>query len=176
MEDQVRIYRERIPSIASAIVRGLVKEELIEIEQGLQEEVELDIESVLKEYRRTDRELSERARDLVSIRNLDYSYTHKIKAQLAREKHFKLGLEAIDWITQQMLEILMQSRFVAEVFGEHNDLRRTIAPVLRKELGFEGNLDQEVKRRIKNLQEGTTDYDIEYQKTMERLRASKKLD
>lgn len=172
----MRIYRERIPSIASAIVKGLLQGELIEVEQGMKEEVELDIESVLKEYRRTDREISERARDLVSIRNLDYSYTHKIKAQLAREKQFKLGIEAIDWLTEQMLEILMQSRHVAEVFGEDNDLRRAISPVLKKELGVEGNLDQEVKRRIKNLQEGTTDYDIEYQKTMERLRAAKKLD
>lgn len=171
----MRIYRERISSISSTIVKALVAGELIEVEPEMREEVELDIESVLKEYRRTDRELSERARDLVSLRNLDYSYTHKIKAQLSREKNFKLGIEGVDWMTEQMLEILMQSRFVAEIFGEDNDLRRTIAPVLKRELGVDNTLDQEVKRRIKNLQEGTSDYDIEYQKTMDRIRDAKKL-
>lgn len=171
----MRIYRERIPTIAKRIVEDLIAEELVEVEPDLKEEVILDLESVLKEYRRTDRELSERARDLVSLRGLDYSFTHKIKAQLAREKSFKLGEEAIDWITAQMLEMLLQTAHVEEVWGEDHDLRRVIAPTLKKELGVDGSLDREVKKRIKNLAEGTADYEIEYQKTLDRLRDAKKL-
>lgn len=171
----MRIYRERIPSISRAIVDALVGEEFIEVEQELRAEVELDVESVLKEYRRTDRELSERARDLVSMRNLDYSATHKIKGQLAREKSFQLGDDAIEWITNQIVEILLQSANVEEVYALDHDLRRIIAPILKKELGVEGALDREVKKRIKNLTEGTADYEIEYQKTLEQLRQSHKV-
>jgi len=74
----MRIYRERIPSISRQIVTILVSKELIEVEDDLREEVELDIASVVEEYRRTDRELGEKAKDIVAMRNLDYSYTHKI--------------------------------------------------------------------------------------------------
>lgn len=171
----MRIYRERMPAIAHAIADALVDGEMIEVEPAMREEVELDLESVLKEYRRTDRELSDRARDLVAMRNLDYSYTHKLKGQLAREKAFGLGDEAIEWIAGQMIEMLLQSANVEEVFGEDHDLRRLIAPILRRELGMESKLDHEVRKRIKNMSEGTSEFDIEYQKTMERLREAKKL-
>ena len=102
----MRIYRERIPSISKMIVTNLLSQELIEVEAELQEEVELDMASVVEEYRRTDRELSEKAKDIVAMRNLDYSYTHKIKGKLAREKQFGLGEDAIEWITNQMVEML----------------------------------------------------------------------
>ena len=74
-----------------------------------------------------------------------------------------------------MLEILLQSNNVDEIFGDDNDLRRAIAPVLRKELNVGSDLDQEVRKRIKNLQEGTTDFDVEYQKTLEKIRSAKGL-
>jgi len=171
----MRIYRERISSIARQIVQKLIEQEYIELETELHEEVELDIASVLQEYRRTDRELGEQAKDLVAMRNLDYSYTHKIKNRLAREKQFGMGEDAIEWITNQMVEMLLQSRNVDEVYGEDNDLRKTIAPILKKELGVEGQFDVEVKKRIRNLTEGTSDYEIEYQKALEKVRGAKKL-
>ena len=57
----MRIYRERIPGISSSVVKALSANELIEVEPDLVSEVELDVGSVLKEYRRVDYELSERA-------------------------------------------------------------------------------------------------------------------
>jgi hypothetical protein len=169
----MRIYRERIPAIARGIVLALKKDELIEFEGDAQDEVELDCASVLHEYRRTDWELTEKARDLVSLRGLDYSHTHKIKGRLASETNFSIGDSAIEWLVSQILEILLQSNHVEEIYGDDNDLRRVIAPVLRKELNVGSDLDEEVRKRIKNLQEGTTDFDVEYQKTMEKIRLSK---
>ncbi|MDP6943156.1 MAG: DUF507 family protein, partial [Myxococcota bacterium] len=67
------------------------------------------------------------------------------------------------------------SHHVEELFGEDNDLRKAIAPVLRKELLVGSDLDQQVRRRIKNLQEGTSDFDIEYAKTMEKIRKTRGL-
>ena len=169
----MRIYRERIPTIARGIVQALLGADLIEFEASAREEVELDCASVLQEYRRTDWELTERARDLVSLQGLDYSHTHKIKGRLAAEKKFMIGENAIEWLVEQTLEILLQSNHVEEIFGEDNDLRKAIAPVLRKELHVGSDLDQQVRRRIKNLQEGTSDFDVEYQKTMEKIRKTR---
>ena len=170
----MRIYRERIPTISKMIVTNLLGQGLIEVDPSLNEEVELDMASVVEEYRRTDRELGERAKDLVAMRNLDYSFTHKIKAKLAREKQFGLGEEAVEWITNQMVEMLLQTRHVEEVYGEDTDLRRVIGPILKKELGVADQMDIAVKKRIRNLTEGTSDYEIEYQKALEKVRSSKK--
>ncbi len=171
----MRLYRERIPPIARSISQALISGELIEVTAEDREEVQLDIESVLKEYRRMDYELTEKAKDLVELRNLDYSQTFKLKARLAADRKFGLGDDALDWITTQIIEILMQSKYVEEVWGEDHELRRAIVPVLKKELTVGSDLDREVKKRIRNFQEGTTDYEVEYQRTMERLRANKKM-
>lgn len=37
---------------------------------------------------------------------------------------------------------------------------------------MDSDLDKQVKARIKNLQEGTTDYEVEYKKTMEQIRSA----
>ncbi len=171
----MRLYRERIPPIARSISLALIGGELIEVTDENRDEVQLDVESVLKEYRRMDYELTESAKDLVELRGLDYSQTFKLKARLASERKFGLGDEALDWITSQIIELLLQSKFVEEVWGEDHDLRRVIVPVLKKELTVGNDLDREVKKRIRNMQEGTNDYEIEYRRTMEQLKATKKL-
>lgn len=169
----MRIYRERIPGIATAVVKALMGDDLIEVETDLVGEVELDVGSVLKEYRRVDYELSEKAKDLVASRGLDYSHTRKLKAKLAAEKKFGLGEDAIDWLVKQIVEILLQSRNVEEIFGDDNDLRRIIGPIIKKETGLEGEIDREVRRHIKNFEEGTADFEIEYQKTLDRIRSNR---
>lgn len=169
----MRIYRERIPSISTAVVKALVAAEFMEVEKELIEEVELDVASVLTEYRRVDYELSEKAKDLVASRGLDYSHTRKIKGKLASEKRFGLGEDAIEWLVQQIVEILLQSHNVEEIYGDDNELRKTIGPIIKRETSQEGEMDREVRRHIKNFEEGTADFEIEYQKTMDRIRSSR---
>lgn len=171
----MRLHRERIPAVAKSIVDTLIDKELIDVSQESRPEVELDVESILKEYRRMDHEITEKARDLVATRGLDYSQTFKLKAKLAQERGFGLNEDAIGWLADQIVGILLQSNHVDEVFGEDNDLRGAIAPVLKKELNVDSDLDKQVKQRIKNLQEGTTDYEVEYRKTMEQIRAARKI-
>ena len=170
----MRIYRERVPQIARNIVKSLIDAEQIEVTEENLPEVELDVESVVKEYRRMDHEITEKARDLVQQRNVDYSQTFKIKAKLAQQQNFVLGDEAVGWICDQIVEILLQSRYVEEIFGEDHELRSIIAPILKRELLVDDELDREVKKRIRNLEERTTDYEVEYRKTMEQLRSQKK--
>jgi hypothetical protein len=172
----MRLMKERIPAIAKNVVNALVEAELIEVAAESREEVELDVESVLKEYRRMDHELTEKARDLVANRQLDYSQTSKMKQKLAAEAGFGLNDEGIQWLCDQIVEVLLQSRHVDEVFGEDHELRAKTAPVLKKELSVGSDLDKQVRARIKNLQEGTTDYEVQYRQTMEQLRNARKLE
>ena len=56
-----------------------------------------------------------------------------------------------------------------------NELRSAIAPLIRRQMSSGDELDAEVRKRIKNLQEGTQDWEIRYQQTLERLKVARGL-
>ncbi len=98
----MKLYSGKIDSLAGEIVSRLVNDGDIEVSERA--EAELDVASVLKEYLRVDRELTERAKDIMEIRGLPYSNFGRIKRTLADEKEFGLGEEGITWILNQLLE------------------------------------------------------------------------
>ncbi len=172
----MRIYEGQVPSIARDIASALISGELIEVEAHNHSEVELDIEAVLKEYIRQARELTERAKDISEQRGSGYSSVHRIKRGLARDINFKKGEDGLEYIVQQLLEAFMHTMFVEEIFGDDLDMRRTITPVLKRHLGMEEKVDQEVRDKIKNLKEGTASWDIEYQKVKDKIERKRGLD
>ena len=64
----------------------------------------------------------------------------------------------------------MQSQHVDEVYADDAVLRKKVKEILRKHMAIDEELDQEVRRRIKNLEEGTQAWELEYQKAMEQIR------
>jgi hypothetical protein len=131
---------------------------------------------VLKEYLRLEKEITEKAKDLLQKRNLPYEQFGKVKRAMASEKSFGLGDEALDWMTNQMIESFMQSPHIEEVFVEDGVLRRKMADVLKRHMMVEEELDAEVRRRIKNLEEGTSTWDVEYQKALEQIKRNRGLE
>jgi hypothetical protein len=170
----MKLYSGKVPIIAAALVRKLKNDGDIEVND--QREAELDLEAVLKEYLRLDRELTDQAKDLMERRRLPYEQFGKIKRELCDKRDFAVGEEAVGYIANQILEALMHSRFVDEVFTEDVDLRKKVQLILRKHMQVDADVDQEVRRRIKNLQEGTAMWEIEYQRVMETIRHKHKLD
>ncbi len=164
----MKLYSGKIPTIAAETIRTLVDAGDIETEDP--KEAELDIESVLKEYVRMDREITDQAKDLLEQRRLDYGQFGKLKRGLAEERGFALGDEAINWITNQILETFMQSAHIEEVFAEDTVLRRKLKEILKKHMSVDQELDEEVRQRIKNLAEGTQAWELEYGKVMEQMK------
>ncbi len=169
----MRLYASRIPALITEIVEALVQKELVEIAAPMVKEVELDVESVLKEYLRAERQLTDEAKDLAHQRGLDYSAHQKIKRQLAEQRKFGLYEDSVAYIANQLIETLLHSQHVEEIFGEDSDLRAAVAPVLKRHMAQADALDLEVRKRIKNLQEGTQDWEIRYQQTLERLKTAR---
>jgi hypothetical protein len=166
----MRLYGSRVPMIAQEVVRHLLDQNLIAIDPENVHEVELDAESVLKEYLRAERQLTDQAKDQAHERGLDYSAHQKIKRQLAEKARFGLYEEAVGYICNQLIETFLHTRHVEEIFGGDSDLRGALAPLIRRHMSSSDELDAEVRKRIKNLKEGTQDWDIRYQQTMERLK------
>jgi len=170
----MRLYAGKIPVIAAEIVKTLVdNDELSVLDRS---ESELDVQAVLKEYLRLDRECTEKAKDLLQKRNLPYEHFGKLKRQIAGEKAFALGDESLDWMTTQMIESFMQSPHVEEVFADDATLRKRMADILKKHMLIDDEIDAEVRRRIKNLEEGTATWEVEYQKALGQIKKNRRLD
>lgn len=164
----MKLYAGKIDSISTEIIARLVDDHDIEVAD--RHEAEIDVASVLKEYMRVDRELTERAKDILEIRGLPYSAFGRTKRQLADQKDFGLGDESLTWILNQLLETFMQSQHVDEIFADDPTLRRKMREVLRRNMELDEALDREVRQRIKNLEEGTQSWDIEYSRVMEQMK------
>ena len=164
----MRLYAAKVPVIAGELVRSLTDAGDIEVTE--KPEVELDVGAVLKEYIRVDRELTDKAKDVLEQRKLAYGQFGKIKRALADEKEFGLGEDALSWICTQLLETFMHSANVEEVYADDATLRRRIKDVLKKHMAVDEELDAEVRQRIKNLEEGTATWELEYNRVMDQIR------
>jgi hypothetical protein len=170
----MKLYSGKIAAVANDVIQVLVAANDIEVNDA--HEAQLDVEAVLKEYVRMDRECTDKAKDILEQRKLPYEQFGKIKRALAEERGFALGEEATTWITSQVLETFMQSRHVDEVYAEDAVLRRKLRDILKKHMNVDEELDQEVRRRIKNLSEGTQAWDLEYARVMDQIKRKHGID
>ncbi len=171
----MRIYSGQTPMIARDIIDTLAKTDAIEVGAELHDEAVADIESVLREYIRTNREISDQARDLARARGGGTQVVQRIKRKLAKERRFAYGEDAQEWIVEQMIEILLYSANIEEVFEDDRILRRTINKVIKRYDNTEDELDKEARGKLKNLQEGSAAWDLEYNKLLGNLKRQKGL-
>ncbi len=169
----MRLYRGKIEPIAEEVVRVLREAGSVEFENEL--EARVDIESVLKEYIRLDREVVEEAKNRMESRGLGYSQLGKTKSAVSKERNIPGQDEVLPYLLEQILNILFHSNNVAEIFGEDSDIRKKITPILRKHMDVESDLDREVRSKIKNLVEGTSDFEVEYARVQEQIKQRKRL-
>jgi uncharacterized protein len=167
----MRLHSAKVPQIAAEMVAALVSEKAIESEQP--DEVELDIQSVLSQYIRDEQEVSDRAKDLAAARSLPPTELGRMKRLVAEERRMKVGDDAIDYLLDQLVEILMHSHNVDEIFAEDVELRRIMRIPLRKQIAEEESLVAEVRGRLRHVQEGTSLWEVEYRRMMEDIKRRK---
>jgi len=170
----MRLYSGKIPSIAAEIVKGLVEAGDIAVIDKT--EAEMDAQAVLKEYLRLDREITDKTKDALQKKGLPYEQFGKVKRSLAHEKGLGLGEDSLEWMTSQMIESFMQSPHIDEIFVEDSVLRKRMADVLKKHMLVDQELDEEVRRKIRNLEEGTATWEVEYSKVLDQLKRNRGLD
>ena len=161
----MRLYPNKIATIVDAIHRALVESGDLEVSD--REEFKVDVTSVLKEYLRKDRELTERAKDELERRGLAYSELFRTKRGLAEAEDFGIGEEALQWISSQLIELFMQSAHVEEIFADDAAIRRKLRDVLKRHMQADDDVDREVRRHLKHLQENTQAFEIEYQRQLD---------
>ncbi|HMJ11941.1 MAG TPA: DUF507 family protein [Polyangiaceae bacterium] len=169
----MRIHAAKVPQIAAEMVNALVSGKDIECEAP--KEVQLDVEAVLHQYIRDEEEVSVKARELATQRNLAGSEINKLKKLIADQRKLKLGEDAVDYLLDQLVEMLMHSNNVEEIFAEDYELRRKMREPLRRQVAAEEELQAEVRQRLKHVQEGTSLWEIEYRRMMDDIKRRKGL-
>jgi hypothetical protein len=135
----------------------------------------MDMAAILKEYLANEERVNQATREALERRGYDHSKFHQVKREMADVRGFQMGEDGIDYIIDQMMEFLLISRNVEEVFAEDHVLRKRIYQVFKKHLDVEEDVDREARARMKHLTEGTQAWDIEYQKTVEQIRRNRGL-
>ncbi len=169
----MRIPKSRVPQIAAEMLQSLLEQGDIETESP--KEVELDLAAVLNQYIRDEAEITDKARDVMGRRGLPSSQLGQIKRQIAEQRKFKLGDEAMDYLVDQLIEFLMHSHNVEEIYAPDHRLRRLLRDPLRKVQNFDGAVDEQVRGRMKHVQEGSALWEVEYQRILEDVRRRKGL-
>ena len=80
-----------------------------------------------------------------------------------RTKHYNVSICFV-------ITMLYDSRHVEEVYADDNELRVLMLTALNKYVGVDEELDREVRGRLKNLREGTAEWEIEYSRLINQMR------
>jgi hypothetical protein len=178
----MRLYSGKVPTIAQEIVTALARADSTgasatpPIDVVSEEEVQLDIEAVLKEYLRMEREITDEAKNRMEIRGLGYSNLGRVKTQVAKERGAPPNDEVLPYLLDQILNMLFHSNNVEEIYADDVELRTAITPILKRNMDVEGELDKEVRAKIKNLEEGTATFEIEYARMMDQIKRKRGLE
>jgi hypothetical protein len=169
----MRLFSSQVSSIAAECVRALVAAGDIEAESP--KEVEADVESVLKSYLQTEREVNDRTKELLERTGRGTQEYSRVRVQIAESKGIKVGDEALDYLLDQVVEMLNHSHNVDEIFVEDVALRRKMAPIFKKHMQQDASLDAEVRAQLRHVQEGTSKWEIEYARVLEQTKRKKGL-
>lgn len=171
----MKLYPKLIPGIAREIVDKLTKDADIEVEPLRVGDAEMDMASIMKEYLAAEERVNQATREALERRGYDQGKFNQVKREMADVRGFKMGDDGIEYIIGQMIEFLLVSRNVEEVYADDNVLRKKIYAIMKSHLEVDEEIDREVRGRLKHLQEGTAAWDIEYQKAIEQVRRNKGL-
>jgi len=169
----MRLYSARIPKLAAEMVTALLKDG--DVEADSPKEVQADVEAVLNQYMRDEQSVSERAKEIVGQRGLAQTEFGRMKKLVADERKIKIGEDAIDYILDQLVEMLMHSANVGEVFVEDYVLRRKMRDPLRKLASEEDELQAEVRAQLRHVKEGSSVWEVEYRRMMDDIKRRKGL-
>jgi len=171
----MRLYPKVIPTIAREVVQTLMQDGDVEVETLRIADAEMDMAAIMKEYLAAEERVNAATREALERRGYDHSKFNQVKREMADVRGFKMGDEGIEYVIGQMIEFLLISRNVEEVYSEDHGLRKKIFGIFKKHLDVDDEIDREARARLKHLQEGTSAWEVEYQKVVELLRRSRGL-
>ncbi len=166
----MRLYRARIPTIAQKVISELTASEAIEVLPENKEEACKDLEAIMDNFLTRDGDLRRAVKDQMALHNIPYERFGRVRSQLADQWGHPLGDDVERWLARQFIEGFLMSNFVEEVWAEDKDLYKAIVDVLRSFSVDESSLREEARGRIKNVKEGTVEYELALQRALKEVK------
>jgi len=162
----MRLYRAKVPTIAAAVIAKLGESGAIEVIPDNRLEAEKDLTAIMEAFLNRDGELRGAVKDRMARHNIPYERYGRTRAQMAEEWGHPLGDDVDRFLARQMVENFMMSNFVEEVYEEDSVIYKAILEILREHDVDEAALREEAKTKIKNVREGTVDYELALQRAV----------
>lgn len=156
----MKLYRAKIPAIAHDVVETLIADGDVEIAAEKKPEAEKDLAAIMEEHLRRDREFNDKVGDHMEARSISYDQRGSVRKTLAETSGHPLGDDVERFLCRQFVECLMISPSVDEVFEEDKVIYKKIMVVLRSHDVNEAEIRDEAITRIKNVKEGTVEYQV----------------
>lgn len=156
----MKLYRAKIPAIARQCIEALLEDGDIEIVPGMKEEAERDLEAIMEDYLRRDADLRERVRDHMSDAGIPYDEYGKTRSKLADSAEHPMGDDVERYLVRQFIENMMISPNIDEVYADDRAMYRKLMDVVRAHHVDEEEIRAEAREKIKNVQEGTMEFEI----------------
>lgn len=171
----MRLYPKLVPIIAREVVQRLTADKDIEVDPIRVSDAEMDLSAIMREYLANEERVNQATREALERRGYDHSKFTQVKREMADVRGFKLGEDGIEFVINQVLEFLLVSRNVEEVFSDDQQMRPKILQIMKRHLDVEEDIDREARGRLKHLEEGTGPFEIEYQKVVDQIRRARGL-
>lgn len=162
----MKLYKVKIPTIARAVIETLCNEGAIEVDVENRQEAEKDLVAIMDEYIRRDAEMREAVKEHMAHANVPYDQFGKVRTQFSERWGLPSGDEVQRYLARQFIENFMISRFVDEVYAEDKEIYKRVREIVEGHDVDERALRQEAQDQIRNIAEGTVDYEIAMSKAM----------
>jgi hypothetical protein len=159
----VKLYRAKIPVIAAAVIDTLMTNGDIEVTHENKAEAEQDLVAIMENFSRRDASFRGQVKDHMADHRIPYDQYGRTRSRLAEEMNHPVGDDIERFLARQFVENMMISNFVEEVYEEDRLLYRKIVEVLRNHHVDEQSIREEAASKVKNVREGTVDYEIALQ-------------
>lgn len=156
----MRLYRAKVPAIAKEVIETLVVDGDIEVSGENRAEAERDLEAIMDEFMRQDAAFRNQVRDQMDAQNLPYGEFGRTRKSMAEQIRHPLADDVERFLARQFVENMMISRFVDEVFAEDQVLYKKVIGILKRHDVDEREIREAAMGKIKNVQEGTIEFEI----------------
>jgi len=164
----MNLHRSQLAGLAKSMVDALSENGHIEVKS--RPAAAADLEAVLIAYVDQEKEVVDRARDFAQQRGLAPDEAGRFRHRLAEQRGIKVGDEGLDYVLDQLIEMLMHSEHVDEVFGQDHDLRRTMRTFILEAGQADEKIEAEVRSKLKHVEEGSRMWEIEYRRMKEDIK------
>lgn len=166
----MRLYRARIPLVAHAVIERLANEGDLDVAMENRAEAEKDLVAIMETFLQRDLELRDAVKDTMSRRAIPYDQYSKVRSEIAEAWGHPTGDSVPKFLTRQFVEAFMISRFIDEVYSDDDALFKKTLDTLK---GFdvdEKALREEAREKVKNVTEGTVDFEIAFAQALKEVK------